>query len=156
MEIWFNLLSLHLMNISKEIRRVSKQFREEHNITNWDINNGLCYDFAETIEEKIGGGDSGLVVLTSDMFLSMEDKDTIILLWGKRDLLEINGNIWSKKMLRLYGKPEGLERIDDLSAHGWVYYNGKHYDAECPRGVDYWYQLPIYKKFLKRKFGESK
>lgn len=34
----------------------------------------------------------------------------------------------------------------DLPGHTWVYYNGKHYDAECPDGVTDWRHLPLYEK----------
>lgn len=29
--------------------------------------------------------------------------------------------------------------------HIWIYYNGKHYDAESPEGVENPWDLPIFK-----------
>ena len=28
--------------------------------------------------------------------------------------------------------------------HFWIFYNGKHYDAEAPEGVENWHLLPFY------------
>ena len=36
-------------------------------------------------------------------------------------------------------------------SHCWFIHEGKHYDAECPQGVDCWHDLPIFKKWIKRK-----
>jgi len=35
---------------------------------------------------------------------------------------------------------------DDLEPHTWIVYDGKHYDAEAPYGVDELHDLPIYKR----------
>jgi hypothetical protein len=34
----------------------------------------------------------------------------------------------------------------DLPRHAWVFYHGKHYDAECPRGVRDWRDLPVFRR----------
>jgi len=35
---------------------------------------------------------------------------------------------------------------EEYAGHVWIYYNGKHYDAEASHGVDDWKDLPIFKK----------
>lgn len=40
---------------------------------------------------------------------------------------------------------------DLLPGHVWIYYKGKHYDAETPLGVYHFYDLPIFAKALKRR-----
>lgn len=35
--------------------------------------------------------------------------------------------------------------------HFWVEYKGKHYDAECPDGVDNFLDLPIFQKAKVKK-----
>jgi hypothetical protein len=40
---------------------------------------------------------------------------------------------------------------DDWPGHCWVKWNGKHYDAECPDGVESWQSLPLFQKFLQRE-----
>jgi hypothetical protein len=32
----------------------------------------------------------------------------------------------------------------------WVCYNGRHYDAESPGGVDNWTELPIFKRYFNK------
>jgi len=143
-----------MLDITTEIKKLVKTFKTRDGVPLRDINCGYCYDFAEEIVNNLGGekeGDETLVVLTSDMFLGAEDEETMELLWGKEDLLKVvHDAIWSKKMLRLYGTPSNIEHIYDLVSHGWVFYNGKHYDAACPNGVEYWYELPIYKRSIKK------
>lgn len=34
----------------------------------------------------------------------------------------------------------------DLPSHVWVWFDGKHYDAECPEGVEDWRKLPLFAK----------
>lgn len=43
-----------------------------------------------------------------------------------------------------YTLPEGAEEIDAHGVHSWIHYNGTHYDAECPEGVDNANDLPIW------------
>ena len=35
--------------------------------------------------------------------------------------------------------------------HAWLVYKNKHYDAETPNGVNIWYELPIFQRYMKRK-----
>ncbi len=138
------------MDITAEIKRLSKQYRYEYQCKSWDINNGLCVEFAEDMEKSFPKlvEEDKLVVLLTDMFLCAEDEAFAKEHWG--DLVYTEHGIWGKKMLDLYGTPKNLERIDYVNNHGWIYYEGKHYDAECPRGVKYWYQLPIFKSMRKK------
>jgi len=32
------------------------------------------------------------------------------------------------------------------AAHRWLVLAGRHYDAECPEGVDHWHQLPLFRR----------
>lgn len=59
------------------------------------INHGDCYEFADFLQDKIGG-----------------------------------------------------LRIDiDHPYHGWLYWNGRHYDSESPSGEALWTELKIFKRF---------
>lgn len=42
-----------------------------------------------------------------------------------------------------------------LPGHAWIYYQGKHYDAEAPHGVDHYLDLPIYRRWIARHPGTS-
>ena len=35
--------------------------------------------------------------------------------------------------------------------HYWITHHGRHYDLECPDGVDCWHDLPLFKRFIKYK-----
>ncbi len=63
-----------------------------------------------------------------------------------------NGLIWNLDMLKQHGYPEGvdLSNVPNLSHHAWVCYNGRHYDAESPEGVDNWTELPIFKRYFNK------
>ncbi len=51
-------------------------------------------------------------------------------------------------MLDLYGKPPIDMKNWHPGDHAWIYYDKKHYDCERPDGVDEWYELPYFKKFI--------
>lgn len=40
----------------------------------------------------------------------------------------------------------------EFACHGWLYWNGKHYDSESPDGVVNWLHLNIFKRH--RKLGK--
>lgn len=42
----------------------------------------------------------------------------------------------------------GLEH--DLPGHVWIVCGNKHYDAECPEGVENWQDLPIFKRLREK------
>lgn len=58
---------------------------------------------------------------------------------------------FAKSVKDTMGNPDGLQIKSygytgsyQSTAHKWVYYEGKHYDAECPEGVDEASKLPIF------------
>ena len=56
-------------------------------------------------------------------------------------------------MLDIYGYPPNnidLSKIDDIDYHEWVFLNGLHYDAETPTGVTNFWDLPFFKRELKK------
>ena len=53
--------------------------------------------------------------------------------------------------------PEAHERVTEnypsaarMPGHCWVFFRGRHYDAETPRGVDRWQRLPIFRRVQKQ------
>ena len=59
------------------------------------------------------------------------------------DLIEmVGGEDWGTESLGNY------ELWEILPGHVWVYLDGKHYDSECPEGVDTPLELPIFARFL--------
>lgn len=45
------------------------------------------------------------------------------------------------------GNPDDVVRHDASDVHSWIEYDGRHYDAETPRGVPEACQLPIWNRF---------
>ena len=116
----------------------------------YDIDNGLCIEFAEDFVKLLGGENDKQFILTSDMFLCDFYEDAVEL-WGKQDLIKTNsGGAWSRRMLSLYSTPRIKEivLVEDLPQHAWVFVNSKHYDAESPSGVENPWDLMIFKKFF--------
>jgi len=137
-------------NISKIIKQTAKEYRDKNQCSLWDINNGLCEDFAQTVIEKMGGYDDNLYELSGDMFFNQRDPEYIKEIWG--DILETEYGVWSVDLLKYWGYPSNvdLNKVDDELNHTWIFFNGKHYDAEAPNGVSDWYDLPLNKKFFNK------
>ena len=132
--------SISDINIEQVIVKLTKLYCDKFNLTPYSINDGYCIEFAADVIKNMGGYKDNLFELTSDMFYGMFDMEEY---WAP-DIIKVEEGIWSKKMLDLYGMIDLKKFPDGLSSHTWVYYNGKHYDAQAPKGVKYWYQLPIY------------
>lgn len=116
----------------------------------YDIDNGLCNEFAEDLVKMLGGENDKQFILTSDMFLCDSYEDAVEL-WGRQDLIQTNsGGAWSRRMLSLYSTPsiKDIGLVEDLPQHAWVFANLKHYDAENPNGVENPWKLLIFKKFF--------
>lgn len=140
-------------NILKEnklrnvIINISSEYSKKYGCSVWDINNGYCGDFADDVIQEFGGESDSLYILSDDMFFNFREPEFAIENWD--GIIETPFGVWSKKMLDLYGYPPvDINKIDDEISHNWIYYNGKHYDAETPNGVDNWFELPIMINFF--------
>lgn len=138
------------MNIPSAVLALSTQYRKENHCTNWDINNGLCADFANDLIQSIGGYSENVYELSGDMFFNVRDPEFAIENWG--NIEKTKYGVWSLDMIKHWGLPDGfkIDKVNDEINHVWVFAHGKHYDAECPNGVDYWYEIPLIKKLLRR------
>lgn len=97
-----------IKRIPTDIPTIIKWTVKEYGGTPYEINNGLCEEFAMDIIDRMGG--------------------------YKKDLFELcDGNF-----------------SEDLPGHVWIYYRGKHYDAETPHGVKSWKMLPLFKRLMKK------
>lgn len=108
------------------------------------INCGLCPAFAEEVESEYGGT---VEILSNDMFMLKVDDG-----W--------NGDghdTWDADILNHYHSlpTHGLEAVDlehfILDYHVWLYADGRHYDAECPEGVENFFDLPFFERCLQVK-----
>lgn len=137
-----------MKNISEVIKEISKQYCEENNCTLWDINNGLCEDFANDVIFEMGGYNDSIYELAGDMFFNVRDIDYAKENWD--NILETEFGIWGIGLLEYWGYPENVDitKVNDELCHTWVFFEGKHYDAECPDGVEKWFDLPLNKKYF--------
>lgn len=130
-------------NLTEVIKKIRDQYIERGLCNNYSqINAGLCVDFSDDVEDMFDGR---FETLTTSMFYVQDDN-------GKRDYMinTLNDTMipcgdleWSKNQLDLYGYPDKDLMIMEPPRHIWIYYNGKHYDAECPDGVDNPWELPV-------------
>lgn len=74
--------------------------------------------------------------------------------WRGRRPREINnGECEDFQQAVIAAFPEAHERVTEsyptaagMPGHCWVYFRGRHYDAEAPGGVDRWQRLPIFRR----------
>jgi hypothetical protein len=114
--------------IERDIPRLVEFFQSEYNIQPEEINCGECNSFAEHLLNLGYGGD-----ILSDAHFYDCFGDT-----APDELLDptiVNSP-----------KPVNFDAVG-MPAHYWLYYNGKHYDSECPNGVINLFDLPIMKRF---------
>jgi len=119
--------------------------------TAWDINNGLCDEFASELLDLLGGETDDQFALTNDMFIQLSYDEAVELWEGEEIIKTENGSGWSSKMLLWHTTPpvKDIRKVDDLPSHTWVSINKKYYDAECSEGVNTPWELPIFQKFFK-------
>jgi hypothetical protein len=79
------------------------------------------------------------------MFTPTDDRQKQHLISTYNDVMIKHDDIeWSKNMLDRYGYPDEKLMDEEPPAHMWIYYDGKHYDAEEPEGVENPWDLPIF------------
>ena len=98
-----------------------------------DINRGPCDSFADELNEIVPESE---VVETGQM---MEE--------SKKDLIKLGFSNFNS--IDLYAHHGG--RNIEFASHYWIYYKGKHYDAESPEGVKWWWDLPLFRRSFRRQ-----
>ena len=135
-------------NITEIINDTVIEYMTRYNETPYEINDGHCDVFACDVINKMGGYKDNLYELSDDMIYNLRDPEEAKEIWNG-EIIETEYGVWSKNMLDLYGYPPiPLNDINDEGSHVWIFYNGKHYDAECSKGVNKWVDLPIFKKLF--------
>ena len=145
------------INIEDTIEETIHEFHDQFNKSAYDINDGLCSEFAEVIIDKLGGYRENLFELDGHMFLN--EFSEIGNLWERNDLIRVENSydsVWSRSMLDLYGYPPiMLERIQWIPTHIWIFYDEKHYDAESPKGEFSPWCLKIFNRYFKHLMTNS-
>jgi hypothetical protein len=102
------------------------------------VNQGLCEEFTNDVwerAEELAGRTLDISVVGTDC---LEDDDGDYL---DRESLEEAGLALPDGM-----DPENLYDVVGGRGHVWITFEGRHYDAECPQGVQYFTDLPIFKR----------
>lgn len=132
-------------NISQVIRELVREYCDPDGNdfsvkTAYDINCGLCEDFAGDVIRRMGGYTDSLFEMDF-MNLAGSDEDP------SSDEFDEG---WLRK--NGYELPDGVsaEALNQMGpAHIFVYCDGRYYDAECPEGVDTPFALPLILNNLK-------
>ncbi len=139
-------------DISNAILDVRKAYLDR-GISLFEIGNGHCYDFADDVMDRLFPenwrqieGTQGWSTLQSECFyLPGED--------GLVDAFAANGWDWS--LLTEWGidvPPHERARYDAILAnhpvHGWIFFEGRHYDCEHPEGVTNFFELNFFRRHL--------
>lgn len=106
--------------------------------TPYKINDGYCDEFAQAVIGIVGDGAQDVEMAN---FTTNNDDDPV----------------FDVKMLKRYWPkcvpPKGYTWASlnalQLGGHVWITDNKKHYDAECPQGVENMFDLPFWKAALK-------
>ena len=113
----------------------------------FEINNGLCEDFAEEALRRLRaahGRREDLFTVCNENFFRQDDSEG----WDAR-LLTTH---WGIK------PPEHFswKLLDDVGfgGHVWLTSGSRHFDAECPDGVDSFFELPLFKRYLVQHLRE--
>ena len=132
-------------NISKAIKSVRLEFSERHFCSFEEINQGMCVDFVDEVEDRFSGK---FETLTSSMFyFNDENKKNHMINNYDDEVLKFGEMEWSKNMLEEYGYPDKELLYLEPPKHIWILYSNKHYDAEHPEGVSNPWELSIFSDF---------
>lgn len=127
--------------IAAAIRQMRSQYIAESKATSyWEINNGLCDDFARDVADTLGG--------ETDTLYSVENGNFTV------DGDSLDGN-WDWKLLEAhwgikpgFGLKKNQAEAIDFGGHVWLTDGKLHYDAECPDGAASFFDLPIFRRHI--------
>ena len=109
-------------------------------ISYFEINNGLCDDFARDVAKALGGEtdklysvENGDFAVDGDAFAGDWDWDLLETHWGIKPGLGLKKN---------------QAHAIDFGGHVWLTDGTLHYDAECPDGVSSFFDLPIFRRHV--------
>lgn len=132
------------MNLSEAIKQVRKQYIASGQAKSfYEINNGLCDDFADDVIALMGGYKEDLTELGNENFMIGLDGD------------KCGDDVWDWKLLKKHWgitPPAGLAKSDvnnmGFGGHVWIVSGQMHYDAECPDGVASFFDLPLFRRHI--------
>lgn len=138
------------------IEEVRTRYAEEgHSL--WDIGNGLCEDFASDVLEVVAGEEWQAREEKEGWWLAYTDG-----LFDPQAEIECTPDRWDWALLRrVYGitVPESERSLYDAvaqsgAAHVWIVHEGRHYDCEHPDGVESFFDLKFFQRYLESVSAE--
>lgn len=127
-------------NISYKINNLVDDYRENIGCSVNQINRGYCDEFAEDLLQDVGGENENVFLLATNPDYN---EDYAI------DFINENDKRYYKKFTKFGIDIQKLMKLD----HVWLYFNGKHYDAETTNGVEDFVELPFFQRILRKKRG---
>ncbi|MBC8737188.1 hypothetical protein F6X40_10245 [Paraburkholderia sp. UCT31] len=135
MELTEQALRKHL---SDGIRRLRKDFIKARQAASfYQITNELSREFASQLEfslQELPG--NALWAVSNGNFMLDEDRWDLLLMVQDWNIDEPAGIDWV-----------GLHQIR-FGEHTWVACGKRHYDAECPDGVESFFDLPHFRRYI--------
>ncbi len=137
--------------IAGAVRDLRQSFIEKGEAQSYfEINNGLCEDFAIDLMAKIKDVTTGAMDICSENFMTGNDGD------------KSRNDVWDWPLLASHWgitPPEGLsaDEMDgiDFGHHVWVAVGRRHYDAECPEGAESFFDLPLFRRYIVQHLREK-
>lgn len=130
----------NMLPITQTILNLRQEYVPKQAPSYYEINNGLCEEFALEIISLLNHPDD-IQDVCGENFMRGEDGE------------EHENDVWDWKLLKKYWNiipPKGLteKEMDNIGfgAHVFLTHKGKFYDSECPHGVDSFFDLPVYRR----------
>jgi len=123
------------------MRFVSQRIAQSY----WEINNGHCREFALEVLAAVGGESaSTYFIWNGDLMVGADPERPERGTWDAR----LIHRKWTLE------PPPGLT-WDDIKRitfgnHIWIVHDGRHFDAECPFGVDNFFFLPVFRRHIQQ------
>ncbi|PLS18906.1 hypothetical protein CVD28_00460 [Bacillus sp. M6-12] len=127
--------------LSEEIKIFLKEYQLQKPLY---INSGHCKTFSERVKRKFPKAE----IIHVDQFYQMPTMYAI-------DYTNFNNvGTWRyKKLAQLNNGNNTIPKVFDkllmTPFHQWIYYEGKHYDAEEINGVENLFDLPYFQDYIK-------
>lgn len=127
--------------VSQHVKQLRSQYIKQGRASSYyDINDGICDQFADEMEKTLSSIAAFASILTVE---------------GANFTIEGEGEIFDQALLAKYWAitpPVGwtwkeLEAVG-FGQHVWIIVNGRHYDAECPDGVASFFDLPLFRRYM--------
>lgn len=117
------------------IKRLVRSYIADGAESAYDINNGMCVEFADEACSLLdpNGKDEQIHTLSGFDF-DPEEKAR----WDEEALMKFNSPV----------PPDIDLGTFNYGSHDWLYCHGKHYDAECPQGVTSVFEIPLFTRMV--------